>query len=393
VSEDRNKSRKPVVKPEKSDERVTTEMPDIERGPEGADGRAAEEPGSGKRPARGRKFPRWARLPIAILVFAFIVMVFVAAALELASIGKVAKGVTIDGQPVGAMTRGQALKVAEGRCKPLSQAITLSYAERDFGIDPAAIKFKPQPQAMAYAAYMKSRESILPVRLFKRLFGVSTRVNIPVVYTYDPAILDARIKAIARQVDRAPASAYISVSSGSPDVVPAKKGVTVKVKETEDAVVKALPSGNRRVSMVVEYKTAELTEKDIGKIVLIKLTGFRLYLYDRERLVDDFEVAVGMKQYPTPTGRFHITYKEKNPTWLPTSEWAKDKQGIPQPPGPDNPLGGYWMDLGGGIGIHATPFIKSLGEQASHGCIRMAPGDAERLYGAVKVGTPVFIID
>lgn len=393
MSEDRNKTRKPVVKPEKSEERVTAVTPSIEQTNEKAEGGAAEGPKTKKHSARHRRFPRWARLPIFILVCAFIALFFVAAALELANVGKVAEGVTIDGQPVGTMTRGQALKVAESRCKPLSEKVILTYADQEYGVDPAAIKFKSQPQAMAYAAYMKGQEGILPVRLFKRLFGVSAKVNIPVIYTYDAATLDARIKAIAKQVDHAPASAYISVSSGSPDVVPAKKGVTVKVKETEDAVVKALPSGSRRVAMVVEYKTADLTEKDIGKIVLIRLSRFRLYLYDRERLVDDYQIATGMKEYPTPTGKFHITYKEKNPTWLPTSEWAKDKQGIPQPPGPDNPLGGYWMDLGGGIGIHATPFVKSLGEQASHGCIRMAPGDAERLFGAVKVGTPVFIID
>jgi len=37
--------------------------------------------------------------------------------------------------------------------------------------------------------------------------------------------------------------------------------------------------------------------------------------------------------------------------------------------------------------------VKSLGEQASHGCIRMDPSAAEKLFNAVKLGTPVFIID
>jgi L,D-transpeptidase ErfK/SrfK len=51
------------------------------------------------------------------------------------------------------------------------------------------------------------------------------------------------------------------------------------------------------------------------------------------------------------------------------------------------------MDLGGGIGIHATPYENSLGSQASHGCIRMDPNDAGQLFNEIKVGTPVFIID
>ena len=50
------------------------------------------------------------------------------------------------------------------------------------------------------------------------------------------------------------------------------------------------------------------------------------------------------------------------------------------------------MDLGGGLGIHETPFVKSLGSAASHGCIRMSNEGASTVFNAVNVGTPVFII-
>lgn len=38
----------------------------------------------------------------------------------------------------------------------------------------------------------------------------------------------------------------------------------------------------------------------------------------------------------------------------------------------------------GGYAIHATGYIKSLGRPASHGCIRLHPRNALRLYGLVQ---------
>ena len=42
--------------------------------------------------------------------------------------------------------------------------------------------------------------------------------------------------------------------------------------------------------------------------------------------------------------------------------------------------------------IHATPDVASIGSNASHGCIRMAPADEEDLFPQVGVGTPVAVV-
>lgn len=332
------------------------------------------------------------RLVFVLLAFVLLVLFAVAAVLEIANSGKVFKGVTIAGEPAGGMTRAQALKVAQAKVKPLSDDLKLYYADQEFELDPKSYSVRAEPQAMAFAAYLKGREDLLPVRLFKRLFGISNPVDIPVLFSYNEKQLQTRIGKVAESVNKDSTSARISVATGSPDIVPSQNGVKVRVGETAGSVRKALPGNDRRVPLVVEYIHPELTEKDIAKIIVIQLSEFRLFLYDREKYIDDYLVAVGMPAYPTPTGKFHVTYKEKNPTWLPTSEWAKDKQGVPQPPGKDNPLGDYWIDLGGGIGIHGTPFVKSLGERASHGCIRMTNENARVLYETVNIGAPVFIV-
>lgn len=54
-------------------------------------------------------------------------------------------------------------------------------------------------------------------------------------------------------------------------------------------------------------------------------------------------------------------------------------------------LGTHRLILGDGYLIHGTPEEDSIGEEASHGCVRMFNRDVERLYGLVGEGTPVFI--
>jgi len=54
-------------------------------------------------------------------------------------------------------------------------------------------------------------------------------------------------------------------------------------------------------------------------------------------------------------------------------------------------LGHYRLKLGDGYQIHGTPFQKSIGTSASHGCIRMTDEDIEWMYKNVPVGTKVYL--
>lgn len=54
-------------------------------------------------------------------------------------------------------------------------------------------------------------------------------------------------------------------------------------------------------------------------------------------------------------------------------------------------LGTHRLILGDGYLIHGTPEEDSIGEYASHGCVRMFNHDVEHLYGRVEVGVPVYI--
>jgi lipoprotein-anchoring transpeptidase ErfK/SrfK len=54
-------------------------------------------------------------------------------------------------------------------------------------------------------------------------------------------------------------------------------------------------------------------------------------------------------------------------------------------------LGHYRLKLGDGYQIHGTPFQKSIGTSATHGCVRMTDEDIEWMYNNVPVGTKVYL--
>jgi L,D-transpeptidase ErfK/SrfK len=107
-----------------------------------------------------------------------------------------------------------------------------------------------------------------------------------------------------------------------------------------------------------------------------------------------YPIAVGRASWPTPLGEFSIVSKETNPTWdVPQSireEARRAGRSLPLkvPPGPDNPLGAYWLGLSlGSIGLHGTNAPSSVYQAVTHGCIRLQASNIEELFGVVQVGT------
>ncbi|GJG87263.1 hypothetical protein tb265_24440 [Gemmatimonadetes bacterium T265] len=57
----------------------------------------------------------------------------------------------------------------------------------------------------------------------------------------------------------------------------------------------------------------------------------------------------------------------------------------------DGELGRFKLMLGDGYYFHGTPHEDTIGDAATHGCIRLYDEDIEWLYQHVPVGTPVYI--
>ncbi len=117
--------------------------------------------------------------------------------------------------------------------------------------------------------------------------------------------------------------------------------------------------------------------------------------------VSAYPVAVGLRTWQTPLGEFAIASKERNPTWdVPESIRAEARRvgrslPLKVPPGPNNPLGAYWLGLThGSVGIHGTNAPSSIYQVTTHGCVRLHPDDIAALFERIEVGAAgVFVYE
>lgn len=130
--------------------------------------------------------------------------------------------------------------------------------------------------------------------------------------------------------------------------------------------------------------------------IVINLAELRLYHFGEDGQVFSMPIGIGSEGTETPLGETVITGKRKNPTWWPPPSIRSEQPDLPDrvPPGPDNPLGAYALNLGWPLyRIHGTNRSYGVGRRVSHGCIRLYPADIEALFARVRVGTPVRVVD
>ena len=113
--------------------------------------------------------------------------------------------------------------------------------------------------------------------------------------------------------------------------------------------------------------------------VVINVAEFRLYYFPKDSgRVITYPVGIGRTEFPTPLVATRIVGRIANPSWTPTPsarrEHAEAGDVLPHvvPPGPTNPLGDMAFQLSEpGYFIHGTNMPFGVGQQVSHGCIRL----------------------
>ncbi|MDR3600106.1 MAG: L,D-transpeptidase [Desulfosporosinus sp.] len=108
-----------------------------------------------------------------------------------------------------------------------------------------------------------------------------------------------------------------------------------------------------------------------NRSIVIHTARRQLELYEENRLIRQYPIAVGKGATPTPHGRYTIATKTLYPGGL---------------------FGSRWMGLSiPHYGIHGTNNPSSIGQAVSKGCIRMHNHDVEHLFQRVEIRTSVII--
>ena len=100
----------------------------------------------------------------------------------------------------------------------------------------------------------------------------------------------------------------------------------------------------------------------------INVSSQNLYLTVNGWPSGSWPVSTAGEGYHTPRGTFHVQRLAK--VWF-----SKKYDNSPMP-------NSVFFD--GGIAIHGSYHIKSLGRPASHGCVRLHPDNAEKLFDLVE---------
>jgi len=143
---------------------------------------------------------------------------------------------------------------------------------------------------------------------------------------------------------------------------------------------------------VVDLPTEHILPDVPHEGLVINVPEMQLYDFTRRGGPEIYAVAIGDEMDPSLIGTFRIGAKREHPAWTVPASIRAEKPELPAvvAPGPDNPLGDYWMTIGNTTyGVHGTNNPWSIGRMATHGCVRLYNDQMAKLFAHIKVGTPV----
>lgn len=162
-----------------------------------------------------------------------------------------------------------------------------------------------------------------------------------------------------------------------------------------------LPGAGTRIILPTQFVLPDAPHEGI----VVNVAALRMFYFpkpakDEPRVVVTYPIGIGKVGWATPVGTTKVASKRKDPWWTPPASVRKEhaEEGDPLParvpPGPDNPLGAYAMNLGwSSYLIHGTNKPAGVGLRASHGCIRMYPEDIAAIFDRIPVGTKVTVVN
>ncbi|HEY2635980.1 MAG TPA: L,D-transpeptidase family protein [Solirubrobacteraceae bacterium] len=311
----------------------------------------------------------------------------------------IAQGVTVAEVPVGGLKAGQARARLEQRLlSRIRRPVVVRLGQRRFVLTAKQAKLRTDIDATIDDALDRSRQGNILTRTSRNLRGAKLDLNLEPNISYSNAAVRSLVRHVAAAAQSPVEEADVAFSGAG---VSTKKGhaghqlQSARLRADVEAALGARTAPHRIVARLrtVDPKTSTAeVAKRYPVVLTLDRSAFKLNLFKNLKLVKSYTVAVGQVGLETPAGLYHIQNKQVDPSWhVPNSPWAGKLAGQVIPPGPDDPIKARWMGIFAGAGIHGTDETYSLGQAASHGCVRMAIPDVIELYPQVPVGTPIYI--
>ena len=314
---------------------------------------------------------------------------------------RIAQGVTVQGVDVGGLTPAQArARLHRKIANPAREPVVVTIDGKPHALEARQAGVSVDVAGAVQEAAGKGRSDSFVTRGLRELKGGAVDVDVPLPVEVDGEAARKFVAALGKTAIRPATDASFRVSVESVGVVEGRPGrrladpaaLTRRVQTALRA-----PGSYRdltaRTEPVAPKVTAETLRRQHPTVVTVSRAGKTIRVFSGGRVTKTYKAAVGDPDHPTPTGQFSVQSMQKNPSWnVPNSEWAGDLAGKTIPGGdPDNPLVARWIGFNGSVGFHGTAEAASIGQAASHGCVRMNPADVKDLFKRVNVGTTVLV--
>ena len=128
--------------------------------------------------------------------------------------------------------------------------------------------------------------------------------------------------------------------------------------------------------------------------IIVSFGDRRLYYIELKATAISYAIAIP-KEEARWSGVSYVSQKREDPVWTPTADMRRENPTLPSYVAggdPRNPLGTRALYLGDSMyRIHGTDAPWLIGQQVSHGCIRMYNEDAADLFRRARVGAKVVV--
>ncbi len=314
--------------------------------------------------------------------------------LDLAYAGHVFKGVYVEGINIGSMSRAEAIEKlrSELDLATLNSDLVLAFDGHTWPLPLFEIDAYVDIEATVDRAMGAGRDIPFYERWANRAIFRGLGRDVDLVIHWDRSKLSSFLSNLEATINRPMVNAEIRLEGRNLVMQRSQEGWKLDSEAARASILEALSSRDRTAGLEIEVTLPEVADNQVGKVITVDKTNHLLTLYNNMEIEKQYPVAVGMPSWPTPSGTFKVTSKQRNPSWVnPGTSWAKN---MPPsiPPGPGNPLGTRAIGTSAaGVFIHGTSSSWSIGSNASHGCIRMYIKDSEDLFERVPIGIPVLI--
>lgn len=310
--------------------------------------------------------------------------------------GRILPGAVVAGMDVGGMTEAEALAAVTARVEAhFDDPVTVELGDRAWTSSARALGATTDAAAAVDRAAHAGRGADWMTFVRVRWFGEEHPFEGEVRARYSAEKIRAFVDGIAVSVNRPALDARMEVRNGWVDLTPEQPGIVMDTEATAAALLDTVIDPKRSVVPVVAHEVpAEEGAAQYGQVLLLRQREHKLYLYQDGEITHSWIVTTGTGRYPTPTGIHEITLKRHMPTWVNPAPngWGK---GMPASigPGPNNPLGVRALNWSvPAIRFHGTSNLNQLGQDGSHGCVRLSNRDIVELYDLIEVGAKIVSI-